>query len=264
MRTGTRMTALALGLIQAAAAGGAGAQTPAAGASPQRPPQAQCEAVRDIDFRALERERARLPVATGAPVVDMLDVVRIPDWAARRPPEDASVVIRARMPPGGGHSSDHRSVVWREADGSWWFWRHSVREGPPAPPPLPPNYDSSWTTEAVNAWMAEQRAGRTDEEAWWPPKEGRLSAVKAAQMEAAWSDPCRAWDPDWWPHEIPLNRRIDGSRRRMCAQDSSAIFADMAEAGGPRRRVGGACTNSTPTYRMIANAAYAAGDPAPR
>lgn len=260
MRTQTRMAALALGLVQAATAGPVGAQTPA-GTQAQRPPQAQCEAVRDIDFRALERERARLPVATGRPVEDMLEVVRIPDWAARRPPEDAPVVIRARMPPGGGYSSDHRSVVWREADGSWWFWRHSVREGPPAMPPIPPQ---GLSPDEVRAWEAEQRAGRTLEEINWPPKEGRLSAEKAAQMEAAWSDPCRAWDPDWWPHEIPLNRRIDGSRRRMCAQDSSAIIADITEAGGPRRRVGGACINSTPTYRMISNAAYAAGDPAPR
>jgi hypothetical protein len=261
MRTGTRIAALALGLMQAATAGGAGAQTPAAGTQAPRLPQAACAAVRDIDFRALERERSRLPVATGAPVEDLLDVVRIPDWAARRPPEDAPVVIRARMPPGGGYSSDHRSVVWREADGSWWFWRHSVNEGPPAPPPVPPQ---GLSPAEVTAWDAAQRAGRTDEERWWPPKEGRLSASKAAQMEAAWSDPCRAWDPDWWPHDVPLNRRIDGSRRRVCAQDSSPIFADMAEAGGPRRRVGGSCINGTPTYQMIQNAAYAAGDPAPR
>jgi hypothetical protein len=250
-------TALALGLLQAATAGGAEAQVPA-GAPAARPPQAQCAAVRDVDFRALERERARLPVATSAPVEDMLDVVRIPDWAARRPPEDASVVIRARMPPGGGYSSDHRSVVWREADGSWWFWRHSVREGPPAPPPVSPQ---GMGPDEVRAWDAAQRAGRTDEERWWPPKEGPLAAAKAAQMEAAWSDPCRAWDPDWWPHDLPLNRRIDGARRRLCPQDSSAIIADMAEAGRPARRVGGACINATPTYQMIQIAAYAAGDP---
>ncbi|HWQ87524.1 hypothetical protein, partial [Brevundimonas sp.] len=251
----------ALGLLQAATAGGAGAQTPAAAAA--RPPQAQCAAVRDVDFRTLAREQARAMAASPPRTSDMLDVVRIPDWAARRPPEDAPVVIRARMPPGGGYSSDHRSVVWREADGSWWFWRHSVNEGPSPPPPMPPNYDGSWTTEALNAWVAEQRAGRTTEEINWPPKEGRLSARKAAEMEAAWSDPCRAWDPDWWPHDLPLNRRINGSRRRLCPQDSSAIIADMAEAGGPPRRVGGACINGTPTYQMIQNAAYAVGDPAP-
>lgn len=256
-----RAAALALGLVQAAAGCATGAQVPAAVAD-GRPAQAECAAVRDVDFRALERERARAAAASPARTGDLLDVVRVPDWAARRPPEDASVVIRARMPPGGGYSSDHRSVVWREADGSWWFWRHSVNEGSPAPPQLPPGYDSSWTPERVNAWMAAQNVGRTDAERWWPPREGRLAAAKAADMEAAWSDPCRAWDPDWWPHDLPLNRRIEGSRRRLCAQDSSAIIADMAEAGRPARRVGGACINPTPTYRMIGIAAYAAGDPA--
>jgi hypothetical protein len=259
MRTGSKVAALALGLLQAATAGGAGAQTPAGPVRAERPPQNQCEAVRDVDFRALERERARLPVATGAPVMDMLDVVRVPDWAARRPSADAPVVVRARMPPGGGYSSDHRSVVWREADGSWWFWRHSVNDGPPRPPPVPPQGLSRAEAEA---WDAEQRAGRTDQERWWPPKEGRLAASSAARMEAAWSDPCRAWDPDFWPRDLPLNRRVDGSRRRLCAQDSSAVIADIAEAGGPPRRVGAACINDTPTYQMIQTAAYAAGDPA--
>lgn len=253
--------ALALGLLQAATAGVAGAQTPAAAATAARPPQAQCAAVRDVDFRTLAREQARAVAANPPRTSDMLDVVRIPDRAARRPPEDAPVVIRARMPPGGGHGSEHRAVVWREADGSWWFWRHSVNEGPPAPPQLPPDAANMSNAE-INAWMAEQRVGRTDEERWWPPKEGRLSARRTAEMEAAWSDPCRAWDPDWWPHDLPLNRRIDGSRRRLCPQDSSVIFGEMVEAGGPRRRVGGACINDTPTWRMIQNAAYAAGDPA--
>jgi hypothetical protein len=93
-----------------------------------------------------------------------------------------------------------------------------------------------------------------------PPTQGRLSASRAAQIEAAWADPCRGWDPDFWPHDLPLNRRIDGSRRRSCAQDSSAIYADMAE-NGPRRRVGGACNRGSPTYRMIEIATYATADP---
>jgi hypothetical protein len=152
-------------------------------------------------------------------------------------------------------------VVWREADGSWWFWRHSVNEGPPLPPQLPPDA-ANMSSAGINAWMAAQKVGRTDEERWWPPKEGRLSARKAAEMEAAWSDPCRAWDPDWWSRDLPLNRVIDGSRRRLCPQDSSVLFGEMVEAGGPPRRVGGSCINGTPTYRMIEIAAYATGDEA--
>lgn len=269
MRT-ARLAGAVLGLVQAGVAGAAGAQVPSP--APRRPPQAQCEAVRDVDLRAMARtaarerretERHHAEIGLPAPEVlaaRMLEPVRIADWAARRPPADAPVVIRARMPAGGGYSSDHRAVVWREADGGWWFWRHSVNDGPPAMPPLPPNYDGSWTSERLNAWVAEQRVGRTLDEVNWPPQEGRLSARKAAQMEAAWRDPCRGWDPDYWPREIPLNRRVDGSRVRVCAQDSSAIYAEIAEAGRPPRPVGGACGNASPTYRMIEIAAYASGE----
>ena len=113
MRAGSRLAAAALGLLQATTAGCAAVQTPtpALAAGPQRPPQNQCEAVRDVDFRALERAQRPRPEAQTITGPDMLEVVRIPDWAARRPPPDAPVVIRARMPPGGGYNSDHRSVV---------------------------------------------------------------------------------------------------------------------------------------------------------
>lgn len=271
MKAAKIAAAAALALMQAGVAGSAGAQTPPPPMT-ERPPQNQCQAVADVDLRAMARraehdraEADRLAAEQGRPTPDqsaigMLEPVRIADWAARKPPADAVVVIRARMPPGGGYPSDHRAVVWREADGSWWFWRHSVNEGPPAMPPLPPGFDSSWTSERLNAWTAEQLAGRTSDEINWPPKEGRLAANRAAQLEAAWRDPCRGWDPDYWPHEIPLNRRIDGSRTRLCAQDSSAVWGEIAENGAPPRRVGGACINASPTYRMIESAAYARGD----
>lgn len=270
-----RLTGLLFGIIQAGAAQAATAQVaPAPAPVDQRPPQAQCQAVADIDLRAMARraerdrsEAARRHAEGGPPPPDqialsMMEPIKVSDWASRRPPADAPVVIRARMPAGGGHASDHRAVVWREADGSWWFWRHSVNDGPPAMPPLPPGFDSSWTSERLRAWTAEQQAGRTMDEINWPPKEGRLAANRAAQLEAAWRDPCRGWDPDYWPHEIPLNRRIDGSRVRACPQDSSAIWAEITEAGRPARRVGGACITASPTYRMIEIAAYARADEA--
>ena len=254
MRKARTAAAVALGLIQAATAGAAGAQVSAAPGAQvrERPPQAQCAAVRDVDFERLAQEEARLPVAVGRPVVDYLEEVRIPDWAGRRPSPDAPVVVRARVMPNASDGADHSAVVWREADGGWWFWRHSANEGPAT--------STDAEIAALRARDDARVAGRSREEILWPPTEGRLSAPQAAQMEAAWSDPCRAWDPYWWPRDIPLNRTVDGSNRGACPPNPAVIFADMVEAGGPRRRVGGACINDTPTYRMIQITAYAAAD----
>ena len=57
MRTGMRAAALALGLLQATTGSAMAMQAPAV--ADGRPAQAQCAAVRDVDFRALARERAR-------------------------------------------------------------------------------------------------------------------------------------------------------------------------------------------------------------
>lgn len=265
-----RALALSVAITELCAAGIASAQV-APTLTPPRPPQSECAAVRDVDLRALQREAAlaRRGLAArnaeaGLPDPDatfdaMAAPVQISTWAERRPPDDASVVIRARMPPGGGYGSDHRAVVWREADGSWWFWRHSINAGAPKPPPVPPPELDPGSVEG-RAWAAAQDRGRTTEERYWPPTHGRLSAARSQQIEAAWTDPCRGWDPDFWPREIPLNRRIEGSRRRLCAQDSSAIFGTITERGRSPQRVGAACGNSAPTQRMVEIAAYATSD----
>lgn len=262
-----RIAVALLALWQAGQAGMAQAQTP--GATQARPPQDQCPAVADIDLRAMARTAARERreaeqrlAAQGRPSLDaiaagMLGPVRVADWAENRPPADAPVVIRARMPAGGGYSTDHRAMVWRDQDGVWWFWRQ-VLGGPPAmpAPPLPPGVQEG--SPEWEAWKATQpRPGASVEDISYPPVEGRLSPGRAAQLEAAWRDPCRNWDPDYWPYEIPLNRRIDGSRTRRCAQDSSGIWGEITENGAAPRRVGGACINSSPTYRMIEIATYA-------
>jgi hypothetical protein len=261
---------LSLAITDFSAAGIASAQAVPT-LTPPRPPQGECQAVRDVDLRALQREAAlaRREMAArnaeaGLPDPDarfdaMMAPVQISTWAERRPSEDASVVIRARMPPGGGYSSDHRAVVWREADGSWWFWRHSINNGPPKPPPVPPPGIDPGSAEG-QAWAAAQGQDRTTEERYWPPTQGRLSAARSQQIEAAWADPCRGWDPDFWPRDIPLNRKIDGSRRRICAQDSSAVFATITEIGRAPQRAGAACGNGAPTQRMVEIAAYATSD----
>ncbi len=184
-----------------------------------RPPQDQCPAVRDVDLRALQRRSAprAQPSPTPAASRDELAVVRIPAWSEHRPSPTASVVIRARLPSGGGHLSDHRAVVWREADGAWWFWRQTLNDGPPAFPPPPAPYGSTPGSPEYEAWRAAlPPAGMSQEDREYPPRSGRLAPQRAAGMERAWRDPCRAWDPDWWPGELPLKRRVDGSRRRIC------------------------------------------------
>lgn len=243
-------------------------QAQASTSSGIRPPQAECPAVRDIDLRALARQRerdlateARRAAQDGLPSPDviargMIDAVRVADWASRRPLHDAAVVIRTRMPGGGGHATDHRTVVGRDADGAWWIWRQ-VLGGPPAMPPLPPGPDVQRGSPEWIAWeSAQPPADRSMDDRNYPPQEGRLSHRDAERLEAAWRDPCRGWDPDFWPAEIPLNRRIDGLRRRDCAQDRSAIFGEIREGGQPARIVGAACRNDSPTYRMIAIATY--------
>lgn len=238
-----------------------------------RPPQEECAAVRDVDLRALERGMARYaaaeerrrrqgdlppPRVTARAIVDR---VQIADWAERRPSGDTPVVIRARMEPAGGHVTDHRAVVWREADGSWWFWKQ-VLGGPPASPPPPPRPEVERGSAEWLAWEAAQPpADRSMEDRNYPPEEGRVAPSDAARLEAVWRDTCRAWDPDFWPAEIPLNRRIDGSRVRLCPQDRSPLFGEIAEPGRPPRLVGGACRNGSPSYRLIELAIYVTGDP---
>lgn len=93
--------------------------------------------------------------------------------------------------------------------------------------------------------------------------EGRLAAPDAERLKTAWRDFFRSCDPDFWPAEIPLNRRIDGQRRRLCAQDRSAIFGEITEAGQSPRLVGSACRNDSSTYRMIEVATYATANSEP-
>lgn len=262
------ITAIALGSVEAQPVSASGRQMTA-----DPPSQAQCPAVRDIDLTALRRqqererrdlERRRARGEGAPPAVEMIardavGLIRIADWAARRPPAEAPVVIRARLPPGGGHATDHRSVVWREADGSWWFWRQTLGGPPASPPPPPPGARPG--SPAWREWEKTQPpANRPREDVVYPPSEGRLSAGKSAEMEALWRDRCRDLDPAFWPLDIPLNRSIDGSRRRVCAQDSSAIYGEIIEPGRVPRLVGAACANAGPTHRMIEIAAHASSD----
>ncbi|WP_420478454.1 hypothetical protein [Brevundimonas sp. FT23028] len=225
---------------------------PAAPSLPQaRPSQGQCPAVRDIDFSTLARRAAAGDPAELERVRGEQDLMLArtvpPASAPHQPGPDASVVIRAYRP-SGFYSGDARVSVWKDGDGQWWFWRQDVNPyAPPPPPPPPPGRPGSpeW-----DAFMANPPPPPTEAERY-PAVTGALDPELAGAIEANLSDPCRAWDPDGWPAVLPLNRRIDGSRERICAPDGAAYFADMIVAGQPTRRIVHACINDSPTFNVI-------------
>lgn len=231
----------------------------AGGAKP--PPQGKCPAVANVDLAAIARgDRKAAASGPAAPREDMLAPAVVPASASRRPGPGATVIIRTRLPPGGLYNSDLRSVVWREADGSWWFWRQSLNymDPPPMPPPPPPPPPEG--TPEYADWQKMMEAWRpppppTDDERW-PPVEGRLSPGRAARLEAALKDPCRAWDPDFWPWRLPLKRAVDGSRIQLCPPDGGAYLVELTEPGRPARRIGAGCINDSPTFSIISAAAY--------
>ena len=237
----------ALGL--AACAGGAGVRPAASGAvGAGRPPQRACPAVANLDLAAIARQAAADPRAAArrAWIAEQLAPAVVPETAERRPPADAPFVIRVRVPSGGFWSADDRSVVWREADGSWWFWRRTIDRRQPPPPPPPPG---------------EAAVPMTDEQLY-PARTGRLEPVRAARMEAAFADPCRAWEPDGMPHQVPLRRPENGNGPpiRLCPPDSASYLAEIAERGRAPRQVYAACINQTATFTLIDVATYAAGE----
>lgn len=216
-------------------------------AGPARPPQRTCPAVADLDLDALARRAARDPRAAPirAWIAGQLAAVVIPEGAERRPPADAPFVIRVRVPSGGFWSADDRSVVWREADGGWWFWRRTIDRRQPPPPPPP-----------------GEAAVPMTEEQLYPARTGRLGPAQAARMEAAFADPCRAWEPDGMPSEVPLLRpeRADSPPIRLCPPDSASYLAEITEGGRPPRQVYAACINRTATFTLIDVATYASGE----
>lgn len=216
----------------------AGAAEPPAAASANLPTQSSCPAVANYDLRKIARSTAAAgPRVPYTPVPDLAEVV-LPEWAARRPPPDATFVIRVRLPPGGGYAADERAIVWREADGSWWGWRKVVHGRPamPPPPPAPGTPEAEQQARDIAAgypWLYDSD----------PFFEGRLDAAQSARLEAAYADPCRQLEPDHWPWEIPLLHKVDGSRLHKCQlyQDGTFYRAEFTEKGRPPRSISLPC-----------------------
>ncbi len=232
---------IAAALMTASATAPASAEPPAPARPAERPPQSACAAVRDIDLRALARRPSDSADAARAAreQTDFLGREGPSDDAPYRPGEDAVIVIRAGQPAGFG-SANVWALVWRDADGGWWAWRRIIN--PYAPPPLPPPPPTDPGSPPPPELTHDQR---------YPAETGRVAPDGAARLEAAYRDRCRAWDPDAWPAVVPLNRRIDGQRRRICAPDGGVQFADVIEAGRPPRRVTIGCRNDSPTFVLV-------------
>jgi len=224
--------------------------------TPHRPPQAQCPAVRDIDLRVLARRQAAgdpADLARARSEQDAMLARAIPPSSAPHQPGAAPpVLIRAYVPGGFGGGSDARVSVWKDESGQWWFWRRSVGLTPPPPPPPPPPEGSP----DREAYFANPPRPMTLEE-YYAPITGALDPGIAQAIEALLADPCMAWDPDAWPAVLPLIRRIDGSRERICAPDGGAYFANIEVAGKPARRIIHGCINDSPTFRLLQTALLA-------
>lgn len=218
------------------------------------PPQNTCPAVADLDLVAIEAAD-RAYAASRPPRPPEASFIDLPASAEALIPANAQVVIRTNLPPGGLYRNDLRSAVWKTADGEWRVWRQNKNYGAEEPNHWPP---APAGTPAYEAWDAERRRPKTDEERW-PPETGPLAAEVVARLEAALADPCRAWDPDVFPWEQPLLRRNEyGEDRRICPPDGGVYLADITEPGRPRRGIGASCINDTPTFQLISAAAYAA------
>lgn len=231
---------------------------------PVPPPQDTCSAVAAIDLAAIEKERRAWLAAHPEPAVPEAPIFRttLPEAVEAMIPADAPVVIRALLPPGGLYNSEIRSAVWKGPDGVWMMWRQSkdFSQPPSPPPPPPPPEDSPYYASWFEAFGGMSREPPTDDQRW-PPISGPLSQQQATALEAALADPCRAWDPDFYPYEVPLRRPIDGwGDFKLCPPDGGSYIVDITEPGRARRSIGAACINDTPTFQIITVAAYAHPD----
>jgi hypothetical protein len=189
----------------------------------------------------------------------MFDEITIPQGAWRSPPVDAPVMFRVVAPPGGMHSNTIWTVVWREADGSWWFWKQDRHSGSASPPPPPPE-----GTPEYAAHVARWYSGPPADVDRWPPEGGRLNARQAAVLDAALNDPCRAAAGPFWPGEVPPVPvspapgipPIPPPPPPPPVPDSSPVYVQLIEAGAAPRYLGAFWPGDVNRIGMISAAAW--------
>lgn len=180
---------------------------------------AQAEAWRNYPAEVARRERL---AASFAEIV-------VPEGPWRSPPADAAVVFRTIAPPGGLYRNTIWTVVWREADGSWWFWKQD--RDPNAPPP------PGRTPDEAAAMSEIER---------WPPAAGRVGAAHSAALDAALADPCREVSGPYWPGEVPYvppppppgAPLLPPPPPPPVVPDTTVVHVQMTEAGQDPRFLG--------------------------
>lgn len=233
--------------VTAAVSGCATASTPnalpqldawLAAGGPTPPPVARCPFVADVDLAEIAAEQGlragdARAMQGEAHLRDLFDQVAV-GGEARRPPTDALVTLTGVQPPGGMYSNTVWSVVWKEADGRWWFWRQNRTNEPPPPPPYPPGPDAGDAEK--QAYAAAMADYPPPDHIRWPPSHGLLSPIQAAALERSLADPCRAWEPDRWPWDPPL-RRSRGQPGPPPPQDWTPFYVWIQEMGRPPRLI---------------------------
>lgn len=228
-----------------------------AAGGPQPPPVAECPFVADVDLAAMAEEEKRrageaLVMRGEAYLRDLFDQVRI-NGDARTPSAEAPVILTAVAPPGGMHSNTIWSVVWKEPDGAWWFWRQNRTNEPPPPPPYPPAPDATEAEKA--AYQAAMAQYPPADHVRWPPTYGPLNQVQAAAVEKSLADPCRAWEPDRWPWDPPL-RRARAQPGPPPPQDWTPTHVWIQEMGRPPRLISAPNERESHARTLHSAAAY--------
>lgn len=209
-----------------------------ASGGPPPPPATDCPYVAEVDLAAIEAEQTRgdqepSGLQREAYFQGLFNSVSI-TGDARSPSPDAPVILTGVGPSGGMHTNTVWSVVWKEQDGRWWFWRQNRTNEPPPPPPHPPGPEASATEKAAHqAAMANYPPA---DHVRWPPVHGPLSTQQAAAIEHSLADPCRAWEPDRWPWDPPL-RRARTHPGPPPPQDWSPFYVWIQERGRPPRLI---------------------------
>lgn len=218
-------------------------------------PTASSEQIAQVELAASRPDA----VALRGRIADLFEEIEVPEGAWRSPPPDSPVMFRVVAPPGGGHSNTIWTVVWKEIDGTWWFWKQDRHSGAASPPQPPPE-----GTPEYEAHRARWYGGPLSDVDRWPPVGGRLDVRQAALIQAALDDPCRAASGPFWPGEVPFVPEppapgvpaIPPPPPRPPVPDATPVYVQLIERGEPPRYLGAFMPDDVARIGMISAVAW--------